>query len=64
VSIFFREIKEGLYKVSFRSKGKVNVSSLAMAFGGGGHHNAAGCTLLGTLDEVRETVFSYLDQAV
>lgn len=64
VSIFFREIKEGVYKVSFRSKGKVNVSSLAIAFGGGGHHNAAGCTLLGTLDEVKETVFSYLDQAV
>jgi phosphoesterase RecJ-like protein len=64
VSIFFREIKEGVYKVSFRSKGKVNVSSLAMAFGGGGHHNAAGCTLLGTLDEVSKTVFSYLDQAV
>lgn len=64
VSIFFREIKEGVYKVSFRSKGKVNVSSLAMAFSGGGHHNAAGCTLHGTLDEVRETVFSYLDQAV
>jgi phosphoesterase RecJ-like protein len=63
VSVFFREIKTGAYKVSFRSKGKVNVSSLAMAFGGGGHHNAAGCTLLGSLDEVRETVFSYLDQA-
>jgi phosphoesterase RecJ-like protein len=34
-----------------------------MAFGGGGHHNAAGFTLHGSLDEVRKTVFSYLDQA-
>jgi len=63
VSVFFREIKQGAFKISFRSKGKINVSSLAMAFGGGGHHNAAGFTLLGSLDEVRKTVFSYLDQA-
>ncbi|MDD2336822.1 MAG: bifunctional oligoribonuclease/PAP phosphatase NrnA [Geobacteraceae bacterium] len=64
VSVFFREIKPGSYKVSFRSKGKVNVSSLAMAFGGGGHHNAAGCTLTGTLEEVKENILSYLDQAL
>jgi len=63
VSVFFREIRSGAFKISFRSKGKINVSSFAMAFGGGGHHNAAGCTLLGSLDEVRETIFSYLDQA-
>ncbi len=64
VSVFFREIRDGAFKVSFRSKGKINVSSLAMAFGGGGHHNAAGCTLLGSLDEVKNSVFSYLDEAI
>jgi len=64
VSVFFREIKPGAFKVSFRSKGKVNVSSIAMAFGGGGHYNAAGCTLNGSLEEVKEHVLSYLDQAV
>jgi bifunctional oligoribonuclease and PAP phosphatase NrnA len=64
VSVFFREIKTDLFKVSFRSKGKVNVSALAMAFGGGGHNNAAGCTLTGSLEEVKENVLSYLDQAL
>jgi bifunctional oligoribonuclease and PAP phosphatase NrnA len=64
VSVFFREIKPGLFKVSFRSKGKVNVSSLAMAFGGGGHNNAAGCTLTGSLEEVKENVLSYMDQVL
>lgn len=64
VSVFFREIKPGSFKVSFRSKGKVNVSSLAMAFGGGGHYNAAGCTLTGTLEAVKENILSYLDQAL
>ncbi len=64
VSVFFREIKPDLFKVSFRSKGKVNVSSFAMAFGGGGHNNAAGCTLTGSLEEVKENVLSYLDRAL
>ena len=51
VAVFFREIKPFLYKVGFRSKGKVDVSALAAVFGGGGHHNAAGCTMECTLEE-------------
>ena len=46
------EFKENQYKVSLRSKGKVNVSSLAAAFGGGGHVLASGCMIFGTLEEV------------
>jgi len=60
VAVFFREIKSGLFKVGFRSKGKVDVSALAAEFGGGGHHNAAGCTIAGPLEEVRRQVFSHL----
>lgn len=63
VAIFFREIEKGLFKVSFRSKGTVDVSALAAVFGGGGHHNAAGCTMPGTIAEVRTKVFSHLDEA-
>ena len=61
VAVFFREIKPGLVKVGFRSKGKVNVSAIAMAFNGGGHHNAAGCTISGSLDEVRDIVYERLE---
>lgn len=47
----------GHVKVSFRSKGSVDVSGLASRFGGGGHRNAAGATIGGkTLDEAREMV--------
>jgi len=60
VAVFFREIKPGFFKVGFRSKGKVNVSALAAEFGGGGHHNAAGCNITGHLEEVRQQVFSHL----
>ena len=60
VAVFFREINPGLFKVGFRSKGKVNVSALAAEFGGGGHHNAAGCNIAGPLESVREQVFAHL----
>lgn len=42
------------WRISFRSRGKVDVSALAARFGGGGHHNAAGCTLEGTAESVQE----------
>jgi bifunctional oligoribonuclease and PAP phosphatase NrnA len=64
VAVFFRELRPGLFKVGFRSKGKVNVSALAAAFGGGGHHNAAGCTVSGTLEDVRQRVFTHLEKAL
>ncbi len=35
----------GAWKISFRSRGNVDVSELAQRFGGGGHRNAAGCTI-------------------
>jgi phosphoesterase RecJ-like protein len=61
VAVFFRELKPGLVKVGFRSKGKVNVSAIALAFSGGGHHNAAGCSISGSLDEVRGIVCGRLE---
>jgi phosphoesterase RecJ-like protein len=64
VSIFFRQVDERGYKVGFRSKGKVNVADFAAALGGGGHHNAAGCTLDGTLSEVKARVYAIVEAAL
>lgn len=44
------------WRLSLRSRGKVNVAAVASRFGGGGHHNAAGASLTGSLEEVRERV--------
>jgi phosphoesterase RecJ-like protein len=64
VAVFFRQIEQELIKVGFRSKGTVDVSSVAVAFGGGGHRNAAGCTMTGSLDEVKSRVVSHLEQVL
>lgn len=40
------------YKVSLRSNGLVDVSKVAVYFGGGGHVRAAGCTMKGTVHDV------------
>ena len=45
ISAMFRLEPEGHVKVSFRSKGQVDVADLAAQFGGGGHRNASGATI-------------------
>jgi len=61
VAVLFRETgTEDRVKVSFRSKGRVDVNKLAGFFGGGGHPTASGCNVLGKLEDVEKKV---LDKA-
>jgi phosphoesterase RecJ-like protein len=57
VAIFFRQITSNSFKVGFRSKGNVDVGALARAMNGGGHHNAAGATVEGSLESVQGWVY-------
>jgi phosphoesterase RecJ-like protein len=52
-AILIREINTKRYKLSMRSKGLVDVAAICESFGGGGHKNAAGCSVDGTLEEVK-----------
>ncbi len=61
VAIFFRQLEERKFKIGFRSKGKVNVAAFSAVMGGGGHHNAAGCNVEGTLDEVKAVVYKIVE---
>ncbi|MFQ3610463.1 MAG: bifunctional oligoribonuclease/PAP phosphatase NrnA [Fimbriimonadales bacterium] len=54
VAMFLRETPNHKVRVSLRSRGKVNVAEIANRFGGGGHENAAGCTLETTLAEAEK----------
>jgi phosphoesterase RecJ-like protein len=49
VAVFFRELADRRLRVSLRSKGEVNVSTVAEYFGGGGHKCASGCSIEGPL---------------
>ena len=60
VAMFFREQEAGKWRVSLRSKGAVDVASVAQHFGGGGHHSASGCLLEGPLALVVERVTAQL----
>lgn len=57
VSIFLRETDKGI-KVSLRSKNYVNVSEVAMMFGGGGHIRAAGCTIQGNIEQAKNQILN------
>ncbi len=60
VSILLREIDEDHYKVSLRSKDDIDVAVIAKLFGGGGHKNAAGCTVRAKLDTVKNRLLKAL----
>ena len=60
VAAFFRELPDGRYRLSLRSKGKLNVASVAERFGGGGHKCASGCSLDGPLSAAIGRVMAQL----
>jgi phosphoesterase RecJ-like protein len=53
---FFKQWEPGVVHISFRSKGQIDVRTVAARFGGGGHANAAGCRVDGSLADTRERV--------
>jgi phosphoesterase RecJ-like protein len=59
-----KECAPETYRTSLRSKGDVNVARVAEIFGGGGHRNAAGCTLTGPWDETEKKIIELLRDAV
>jgi phosphoesterase RecJ-like protein len=61
---FFRELPNNTIRTSLRSKNRVNVARVAELFGGGGHANAAGFTLVASYEELSRTVIEQLRDAV
>lgn len=60
VAAFFRELDDGRFRVSLRSKGGVDVARFAEELGGGGHGCASGCSVSGPLALAEETVLPRL----
>jgi bifunctional oligoribonuclease and PAP phosphatase NrnA len=51
-----KEEREGAFSVGLRSNSTQDVGAIAASFGGGGHRQAAGFDITGTLDTVKKTV--------
>ena len=65
VSVFLRENKDRTgYKVSLRSNDYVNVSDVCFMFGGGGHLRAAGCMILGELEQVKSKILNEVKKVI
>lgn len=64
VAVLFSEEAPGKVKASLRGKGDVPVNAIAHRFGGGGHENAAGCTLLGTLAEASAALLEVVRESL
>lgn len=62
LSIIFKETDNESFKLSMRSKGKIDVSMIAKSLGGGGHKNAAGCKINGTYEEAKKKVLEVLQE--
>ncbi len=58
VAILLVEPNDDAVRVSLRSDGSVDVSEVALGFGGGGHAMAAGCTIPGTANVVRDRILT------
>ncbi|HEY2824988.1 MAG TPA: DHHA1 domain-containing protein, partial [Gemmatimonadales bacterium] len=58
LALLFRPLANGKIKVSFRSKGNLDVAVLAQQFGGGGHAKASGASLAGSLADVQTSVLA------
>jgi bifunctional oligoribonuclease and PAP phosphatase NrnA len=64
IAILFLEVDADTCKISLRSKNKVDVAKLAQRFGGGGHMKAAGCTVNGSLTEVKQQILAAAEEAI
>jgi phosphoesterase RecJ-like protein len=62
--VFFKQGEGEQYRVSMRSKGDIDIGSIAKEFGGGGHKNAAGCTVTGPIDALQKMFIEKIEEAI
>ena len=62
--VFFKQNDGDNYRVSMRSKGDIDIGSIAKQFGGGGHKNAAGCSVTGHIDALQRLFLDRIEQAI
>ncbi len=62
--IFFKQEQGHEYRVSLRSKGDIDIGVIAKEYGGGGHKNAAGATITGSIEELQRALVEKIEGAI
>lgn len=62
ISVLIKQQTENEYKVSFRSKGNIDVGLIAKNLGGGGHKNAAATRITGNFETVSNRIKEEIDR--
>lgn len=57
-AVTIRELKPGECKLSVRTSGGLNATKVCGLLGGGGHAAAAGCTVMGTVEEAKTAILN------
>ena len=63
VAIMFKAVEPEVTRVSMRSS-NVDVASVALSFGGGGHLRAAGCTIYASVEEAKAQLLAVVGKAL
>ena len=64
LAILFKEVSDGLTKISVRSRGGVDAAALCATFGGGGHIRAAGAEIERSMDDAVKLVLAAAKEAI
>ncbi len=62
ITLFFKEAKENMFRVSIRSKENYSAQKIAGRFGGGGHDHAAGFFCEGSFEECKIEILKIIDE--
>lgn len=64
IGVVLMEMEDGTIRVGFRSRPPYDVAQLAQKLGGGGHPQAAGCTMEGPLAKAEAQIIEMCKQAI
>lgn len=62
MGVTLRGLRDNAYRVSLRSRNNYDSSGVCERFGGGGHANAAGCTIIGELEDVKRQLVQAVEE--
>ena len=64
VVVFLKQERADEYRVSLRSKGDIDIGVIAKEYGGGGHKNAAGATITGSIEQLQKALVEKIERAI